>query len=601
MDNIKDTSYLSLYGTGKAWYCIKKFFVQLFGPALNPHKDFNKLSARGKAAVVLSYPYMGLGAIVQGHFGEGLLYILYETLFWLYMVGAGFGAFVNQGIFDGGLQDVGIMFTTAILIITVYLYMRSVSETIRYTHRVDVKGFPRTKSSVIVAFEKIKQGFANSIESTSEAFTYSSLGHRIALAVSFVVSGFANLVCKQIVKGLLYLAIEVAFVLYISGRGWSDIVGLFTLHTEGVSSDYSLAFGLVAMFIVIAFLFIHIASIRSGVNSVNIVNAGGRPNTLKQDIELLKNKKLYMLFLTIPVVGVIMFTILPLVFMICVAFTNYASSPSFGVIPSVTNDTWLSWTGFMSFANLFKLDTYFSAFTSVLGWTLIWAFFATFTCYFGGLFLALLIHRKFVKCKALFRSIFVVTIATPQLVTMRVMFAMFHDQGPINSMLVQSGHNAISFWGDTNIAKVLIILINMWVGIPYFMVLLSGLLSNIPQELYESARIEGASKFYAFRKITMPYLLYSTTPLLITNFVSNINNFNVIWLLTGGGPAGSDIGSGAGGTDILITWLYKLTMQSNPNYNLGSAIGIIMFIISAGLSLLIYRNSSSYKREGEFS
>ena len=99
----------------------------------------------------------------------------------------------------------------------------------------------------------------------------------------------------------------------------------------------------------------------------------------------------------------------------------------------------------------------------------------------------------------------------------------------------------------------------------------------------------------------MASLLYSTTPLLITNFVSNINNFNVIWLLTGGGPAGSDIGSGAGGTDILITWLYKLTMQSNPNYNLGSAIGIIMFIISAGLSLLIYRNSSSYKREGEFS
>src|SRR5690606_29291740 len=104
-----------------------------------------------------------------------------------------------------------------------------------------------------------------------------------------------------------------------------------------------------------------------------------------------------------------------------------------------------------------------------------------------------------------------------------------------------------------------------------------------------------------FRYITLPYIMFMTGPLLIANFVSNINNFNVIWLLTGGGPEGAGTGGVAGGTDILITWLYKLTMMDNPKYNIGSAIGLIMFIISASLSIIIYRRSSSYQKEEDFS
>ncbi|MCX5775988.1 MAG: ABC transporter permease subunit, partial [Firmicutes bacterium] len=134
----------------------------------------------------------------------------------------------------------------------------------------------------------------------------------------------------------------------------------------------------------------------------------------------------------------------------------------------------------------------------------------------------------------------------------------------------------------------------------FYMLLISGLLLNIPKDYYEAASIEGASKGQQFRKITFPHIFFMTTPLLITSFVSNINNFNVIWLLTGGGPLGQGTGGVAGSTDILITWLYKLTMQNNPEYNLGAAIGIIMFIISAIISLLIFRNSSAYKREEEF-
>ena len=151
-------------------------------------------------------------------------------------------------------------------------------------------------------------------------------------------------------------------------------------------------------------------------------------------------------------------------------------------------------------------------------------------------------------------------------------------------------------------AKFLIILINMWMGIPYFMLLISGLLLNIPKDYYEAAEIDGAGKVKSFTKITFPFILFATTPLLITKFVDNINNFNVIWLLTNGGPMGQGTGGVAGGTDIFITWLYKLTMYdlNVAQYDIGAAIGIIMFIISSVLSLVIFRNTGAYKKESEF-
>jgi len=138
----------------------------------------------------------------------------------------------------------------------------------------------------------------------------------------------------------------------------------------------------------------------------------------------------------------------------------------------------------------------------------------------------------------------------------------------------------------------------MWVGIPYMMLLTSGILMNIPEDLYEAATIEGANKLQLFMRVTMPYMLFVTAPLLVTGFIHNLNNFNVIYLLTQGRPLGVGLVN-AGGTDILITWLYQLT-RSFRLYNLSAAIGIIIFILSASISLSIYRRTASYRREGEF-
>ncbi len=126
----------------------------------------------------------------------------------------------------------------------------------------------------------------------------------------------------------------------------------------------------------------------------------------------------------------------------------------------------------------------------------------------------------------------------------------------------------------------------------------TGILKNIPAELYESAKVDGANAFVTFFKITLPYMLFVTTPYLITTFTGNINNFNIIYLLSGGGPTIRP-GDTAGKTDLLVTWLYKLTVDKQY-YNIGAVIGILTFVVLAIISLVTYRNTGSYKNEEEF-
>ena len=133
---------------------------------------------------------------------------------------------------------------------------------------------------------------------------------------------------------------------------------------------------------------------------------------------------------------------------------------------------------------------------------------------------------------------------------------------------------------------------------PYTMLVTTGILQNIPSDLYESARVDGANANTIFWKITLPYMLFVTTPKLITDFVGNINNFNVIFFLSGGGPKTNDYYN-AGYTDLLVTWLYQLTVTAK-DYNLSAVIGILVFVISAVLSLVTYRNTGSYKNEEGF-
>ena len=285
--------------------------------------------------------------------------------------------------------------------------------------------------------------------------------------------------------------------------------------------------------------------------------------------------------------------ILPILILIAVAFTNYDRDH---LPPGKLFD----WVGFQNFARVLNAGGALGeTFWKVLGWTIIWAIFATFLNYIFGIILAIIINREGTKFKAFWRFIFVLTIAVPQFVSLLIMRSMLQPTGIVNTLLLKYGliDTALPFFSSATWARVTVIVINLWVGIPYTLLQVTGILQNIPGELYEAAKIDGANAVQIFFKITLPYMLFVMTPYLITQFTGNINNFNVIYLLSGGNPTPVD--ATAGKTDLLVTWLYKLTVDKNY-YNLGAVIGIMTFIVLAIVALVTYRNTASYKDEEGF-
>ncbi len=170
-------------------------------------------------------------------------------------------------------------------------------------------------------------------------------------------------------------------------------------------------------------------------------------------------------------------------------------------------------------------------FWRVLGWTIVWAVFATFFCNFLGLILAIVINRKETQCKAFWRTCFVISIAVPQFVSFLVMRQMLQQHGAVNNLLLEWGLLRIRFHSGPTLmwARVSVILINCWVGIPYTMLQVTGVLQNVPSEFYEAAKIDGANAAQIFCKITLPYIMFIMGPYIITQFTGNINNFNVIY------------------------------------------------------------------------
>lgn len=427
--------------------------------------------------------------------------------------------------------------------------------------------------------------------------------------------GLGNIAKKQIIKGLLFLVLEVTVVFYMIQYGVEYLSGLITLGTkeqgevfneakqiyEYAAGDNSLLFllyGIITLFVIAAAVFIWRSSLKSAYLAQYNKEHGKKVNSFTDDMAGLFNEKIHRTLLFIPVLCVILFTVLPLVFMISMAFTNYDRNHQ---PPGQLFD----WVGLQNFAEVFNANSGLgTAFWHVLAWTLVWAVLATFLNYIAGMILALVINRKDTKCKAMWRFIFVLSIAIPQFVSLLVMRTMLNEHGAVNVLLRQLGLIAndasLPFWTNTTWARVSIIVVNLWIGIPYTMLQTTGILKNIPEELYEAAKIDGAGAVTIFAKITLPYMLFVTTPYLITQFVGNINNFNVIYLLTAGNPGSLAYHNGtAGKTDLLVTWLYKLTIDFK-DYNLGAVIGILVFVLSAVFTLLAYRKTGSYKREEEF-
>ena len=325
----------------------------------------------------------------------------------------------------------------------------------------------------------------------------------------------------------------------------------------------------------------------------------GHPLSIGEQMKELMDSKFAITVLALPVALALVIVILPLAFTILVAFTQYDGKHQYPTL-------W-TWVGFDNFAAIFLGQSSlpngenlpYTIFT-LLGWTIIWAISATFINYILGIVLALLINKKGIKLKKMWRTIFVITIAVPQFVSLLAVSKVFADEGVINTLITSMGGEMVPFFSDGTLAKVMCVVINIWVGIPYTMLVASGLLMNIPEDLYESARVDGAGPTTQFFKITLPYMLFVTGPYLVTQFVGNINNFNVIFFLTGGGPTNDIKLFKAGQTDLLITWLYKLATGDGNYYNIASTLGIFIFIVCAFFSLIMYSKLGSVQNEEEF-
>ena len=428
--------------------------------------------------------------------------------------------------------------------------------------------------------------------------------------VSALVMGYGNIVHKQVAKGVLFLAAEIAYIAFMILSGFHNLAMLVTLgsverqeiwneelqvfeYTAGDQSILLLLYGLATIILTGVMFWIWRGTLKSAYKAECLAKAGKHLNTFSEDLKDLLDNNLYRLLTTPPMIFIGALTILPLLFMICMAFTNYSKIDNHLVL--------FDWVGLENFATLFDSGSVLgSTFGRVLVWTLVWAFFATFTNYIAGMILAIVINRNDTKAKGFWRFCFVLPCAVPMFVSLLIMRTMLQPEGAVNVLLRQLGFLAdgvsLPFFTDPTWARVTVIIINIWVGVPYTLLQLTGVLQNIPTELYEAAKVDGANAFQTFFRITLPYMLYVTTPYLIATFTGNVNNFNVIYLLSGGDPV-TDLASTAGSTDLLVTWLYKLTIDKQY-YNVGAVVGILTFIILAVGSLLTYRNSKSYREEG---
>lgn len=436
------------------------------------------------------------------------------------------------------------------------------------------------------------------------------------IKLSFLIMGLAHMTNGQVVKGVTYLGVEILFVLFMVFFGGTYIGHLFSGKIGSVETEeniwnpdkgiYETKFGdnsmLILLYIVVTLAVIVFFAIiwRGNITSARQLYArrelGLQCNNAVEDLKEYGNAKFHKTLLVPPLAGIIVFTVLPIIFMVLIAFTNY----DYEHIPPRWLFTWdaSAWARLFTFGS----GTMGQTFLNVFLWTIVWAFFATFTNYFGGMILALIINKKGIRLKKLWRTCFVVAIAVPQFVTLLLMSKILDVDGILNVVLGTKINWLGSLSNNSLIPRIVIILVNMWIGIPYTILMCSGILMNIPSDLYEAATVDGAGPITRFFKITLPYMFYVTGPSLITTFVGNINNFNIIWLLTNGGPVDNlNYTDKAQSTDLLVTWLYRLTTGDNPQYNLASVIGIVIFVITATLSLIVFKHSSANKSEGDFS
>lgn len=419
--------------------------------------------------------------------------------------------------------------------------------------------------------------------------------------------------------GLFTLGAVVGQTIY---RG--QFVETFNRNIPWLTADNSVTLlgrGLIVFVIALVLLGFYLYNIVDAYQTRKQINAGAEVETGIKYFKRLWNDMFPYIILIPSVVMIMFFTLVPFLFSFLLAFTNYTYRLQ---IPNVL----ISWVGFDTFRLIVGDAGWLNMFLGVLSWTFIYAIMSSFTVYVLGLFQAIIIESKFVKVKKLWRTILIIPWAIPAMISLMVFRNVFDTSGlanqllfatdmmvPVSTFLYNVGlqgrlDNPI-FWltanYNGNLAKFVVLIVNLWLGAPYFMMLITGVLTTLPKDLYEAAAIDGASRFQQFKSITLPLILRATLPAIVMTFTFNFNNFGAIYFLTGGGPAFAReaipqsmriMGGVPGQTDILISWIYNLSFASNAQlFNIASVYSILIFLFIGSLSVFNLARSKNLWEE----
>jgi arabinogalactan oligomer / maltooligosaccharide transport system permease protein len=419
---------------------------------------------------------------------------------------------------------------------------------------------------------------------------YQSNHRKIATALS-VIPGLGQLYNRQYVKGMLFFILAASFFVVFGDLLDIGLWGIVTLGTQ-VPRDHSiflLVQGILSLIVIVFGLGFFAFNLYDAYKNGQKRDLGLRLNTLREQYLTLVDSGFPYLMISPGFILLVFVVIFPIIFVVLLAFTNYDlyHSPPAKLV---------DWVGFQNFVDLVKLNLWRKTFINVLAWTIVWTFGATTLQIALGIFLAVIVNQKDLKGKAIIRTIFILPWAVPAFVSILIFSGMFNESfGVINkTILAALGIDSIAWMTDPFWTKVAIILIQTWLGFPFIFTMTTGVLQAIPEELYEAATVDGTTGWQKFTKITLPLVLYAVAPILITQYTFNFNNFNIIYLFNGGGPAVS--GQNAGATDILISWIYRLTMTS-AQYSKAAAITLLLSLFVMTIALWQLRKTKSFKEE----
>lgn len=427
--------------------------------------------------------------------------------------------------------------------------------------------------------------------------------HQKLAPLCSIIPGGGQFYNGQRLKGVLYFVLVTAYVLatfqtVIYGNKGGGVSGLFTLGTEK-GEDNSLFFlveGTYSLFLAAVGLVIYIVNIVDARRVGRRIDEGKEVRGLRAGIRAAADKGFPYLIMFPGIVLMILAVVFPIVITIMFSFTNYN-------VNHLPPKNLFAWIGLGNYIEMFTAKQWRNTFVYTLGWTLLWTLCATTLTIVMGILTAVVINQKEVKLKKLWRTVYILPWAIPAFVSVLMFSVFFNDSfGAMNTQVIPFLDKLLPFlrlstlpWkSQVFYCRLALILVQGWLGFPYIMVMTTGVLQSIPGDLYEAAQVDGATRFQQFKKITLPWILSSIAPVLITQYTFNFNNFNIIYLFSSGGPAVS--GQLAGGTDILVSWVYKITTESVArDYGVAAAITVFISLFVMAVALSQYIRTDSFK------